>query len=203
MARSGGHRDIVQYLTNPPALPARTSGMGHPPKRYLLFFSYAQKDTVTETSRLNEAATQRFPQAEFFHEKTSKLSELVGHVQEANNVVVLLSGNYPKRAFTLVELHFALKSGARVCGVKVTRPGMEPFDFEAVRADIKSGKIKDYLSEDGWDTLGEYGITVEEVSKDLETVMNTAASPLSFKSSSRVQNAQIEDILDRIYVPGG
>jgi len=182
---------------------ARMSVARKLPKRYLLFFSYAQKDTVAETSRLCDAATQQFPKAKIFRDMdvSFKLSELVHHVQQAHNVVVLLSENYPKRHFTLVELHFALKSGANVCAVRVTRPGMESFDFDVVSADIESGKVKDYLDKKGWGILREHGITEEDVCRDLKTVMDIVAVPFSCANTTGVLAAQIADIFHGIEVP--
>lgn len=168
------------------------------PKEYLLFFSYAQKDTLAETSIFFNQAQARYPKQKIFRDNETKfkLNELIQHVQSAKNVVILLSGNYAKRPFTLVELHHALTSGANICPVKVSRPGMEPFDFEQIQLDIKSGKIKDYLNKDGWDLLLQQGITPEDVIKDLLEVMNVTATSFSVEHSSKVQTAMIDSVFD-------
>lgn len=167
-------------------------------KEYLLFFSYAQKDTALETSLFFNEAQTRFPNHKIFLDKETKfkLDELIQHVRSAKNVVILLSGNYAKRPYTLVELHHALKSEANICPVTVSRSGMESFNFERIRADIKSGGIKDYLSQDGWDLLYQQNITVGDVIDDLNEVMNVTASQFSGELPSKVQKAMIESIFD-------
>lgn len=171
-----------------------------PIHKYLLFFSYAQKDTLAETTLLAKEAQTKFPGARIFRDADHhfKLTELVQHVSNAKNVVILLSGNYPKRPFTLIELHTALKCGAHVVAVKPTRPGLEEFDFERTREDIESGAYLDYLDDKGWAILEENGVSPQDVAEDLLQAMNTIARPYSIAYSSNVQASMAEDILSSL-----
>jgi hypothetical protein len=169
-------------------------------KEYFLFVSYAQLDTAPEATIFFRAARAKFPEHKIFRDRDThfKLNDLVRHVSSAKNVIVLLSSNYPKRPFTLIELNHALASGAHVCPVIVRRQGVKPFDFDQVRKDIKAGKVAGYLDDHGWDLLYDNGVTLEDVEKDLQEVMNVAAPEFSVDHPDIVQDAMIESVLQRL-----
>ena len=170
------------------------------PEQYLLFFSYAQLDTLTETQLFYMQASQRFPGKRIFHDANSqfKLKDLVEKVKHSKNVIVLLSGNYARRPFTMVELHYALKSGSNVCAVKVDKAGMLPFDFEKVETDLKSGEIVHDLNEEGWALLREYDITVEDVVSNLKQVMDVKANDYRPKDDLRLQKVVFDMVFENI-----
>jgi len=216
IARTNNHPELVSLLTHPPPpiksakalLPSvqsvisalSSASLSPKPADHLMFFSYSKMDTVAETSVLSEKARHKFPASSIFRDADSKfkLSELITHVQRSKNVVVLLSGNYPKRPYTLIELHYALKSGAEVIPVKINREGMNPFNFEQVKRDIQNKAIEEYLDRDGWDLLEAHGVEVAQVCEDLKFVMNVRAYDFSVSFSHSVQGAMIEDILNAI-----
>src|SRR5262249_22280762 len=82
-------------------------------RTYAVFFSYAKVDTVAEVAVLFDAAAQEFGEDRVFVdvEQRFKLTELIHRVRDSQNVIVLLSPNYPKRPFALIELYHALRSG--------------------------------------------------------------------------------------------
>ena len=178
--------DIVRNLSAPK----------NPGEHHLMFFSYAKIDTVAETGILFDAACSKFPNRKIFRDAESRfeLSALMDHVKNSKNVVVLLSDMYPKRPYTLAELHASLQSGANICPVKVTREGMKPFDFEKVVTDIQSGAIKPYLNEEDWMVLNNLNISVEDVCKDLQKVMNVRAFDYSSSFAKKVRDAMIDEI---------
>jgi len=165
-------------------------------EKHLVFFSYCKIDTVAETLIFSQRARERYPKYSVFRDADAKfkLSQLILEVQKAHNIVVLLSGNYPRRPYTLIELHYALKSNANICAVKVTREGMPPFDFERVKQDIKNEKIATYLEEDAWRMLADHDIGVDDICKDLKNLMDVKAFEYSTSSSTNVQNAMLDDI---------
>ena len=169
---------------------------------HLMFFSYAQQDCAAETMHLADKASLKFKGASIFRDADVKfkLDELVEHVKKSRNVVVLLSEHYARRPFTLVELHTALKIGANVVAVKVSRPGLKPFDFAQVASDIDSGKLEEYLDSKGWELLNSYDIDAETVGRDLKAVMNVRACDFNMGSAARVLAAMIEDVFDGIVV---
>jgi hypothetical protein len=179
---------------------SRNKGKDKKEHEFLLFFSYAQRDTSAEATIFFKDAKARFPDRKIFRDMDTsfKLNELIQHVSSSKNVVVLLSENYPKRPFTLIELHHALAARANICTVIVTRQGMKPFDFEQVKLDIKSGNVAGYLDEDGWDLLREHGMTVRDVEKDLQTVMNVVGVPFSVENHGKVQDAMMGVVFDRL-----
>ena len=182
--------DIVRNLSAP-----KTPSTEH----HLMFFSYAKIDTVAETGILFDAACYKFPNRKIFRDAESRfeLSALMDHVKNSKNVVVLLSDMYPKRPYTLAELHASLQSGANICPIKVTREGMKPFDFEKVTNDIQSGAIKTYLNEEGWMVLNNLNISLEDVCKDLKNVMNVRAFDYSSSYAKGVRDAMIEEIFSK------
>jgi hypothetical protein len=113
----------------------------------------------------------------------------------AKNLIVLLTDNYPKRPFTLVELHFALLAEVNIVPVVIYRAGLKSFNFEQVQHDLNKGKVKNYLDKGGWSVLANHGIGLAEVEADLKAVMNVVTG-LEFKvgATSTVQTAQIVDI---------
>ena len=163
---------------------------------HLMFFSYAKIDTVAETKTLYDAACVKFPNRKIFRDAESRfeLSALMDHVKNSKNVVVLLSDMYPKRPYTLAELHASLQSGANICPVKVTREGMKSFDFEKVAKDIQTGEIKTYLNEEGWMILKNLNISIEDVCRDLQKVMNVRAFDYSLSPAKRITDAMLEEI---------
>jgi hypothetical protein len=167
--------------------------------RSLLFFSYAKVDTIGETGILYDFAINLFPDKKIFRDAESafKLSELVDYVKNSRNVVILLSGQYAQRPYTLVELHCAIESGARICPVKVTREGMAPFNFEAVKSDIVNGRVSTYLDRAGWKTLEEYGIGPREVEQDLRIIMNVRAFDYSSSFAKGVRDAMLQEIFTK------
>ena len=78
---------------------------------FLFFFSYARVDTSAETAVLYDKAKIMFPNEHVFRDSEHffKLDELIIRIKRAKNCLVLLSYNYPRRPFTLVELHVALE----------------------------------------------------------------------------------------------
>ena len=172
----------------------------YPDDQHLLFFSYAQQDCASETLYLAEKAGSKFRGASIFRDADVKfkLDELVEHVKRSRNVIVLLSEHYPRRPFTLVELHTALQHGANVVAVKVARPGLIPFDFGQVAKDIQTGQLTNYLDEDGWTLLAGYGIDLDAVARDLKAVMNVRACDLNMGSAAIVLAAMVEDIFDGV-----
>jgi len=207
IAKANHHQHLVTLLTTNPrpsvtsALSSTSLSSGNDGK-HLLFFSYSKIDTVAETTILTEKAKTRFPGSSIFRDADSKfkLSELITHIHNSKNVIVLLSGNYPKRPYTLIELHHALKSGLSVHLVKVTREGMVPFDFDQVLHDIETKAVKSYLDEKGWSLLQENGISMAQVCADLKQVMDVRAFDFSVSFSLTVQAAMIEDILNAFEV---
>ena len=169
--------------------------------QHLMFFSYAQQDCASETLHLAEKAASKFKGSSIFRDADVKfkLDELVEHVRRSKNVIVLLSGQYAHRPFTLVELHTALLSGANVVAVKVLN-GSKPFDFKQVANDIESGKLADYLDAKGWKLLEEYGIDKEAVAKDLKAVMNVRAADFTMGLATKVVAAMVEDIFEGVII---
>ena len=178
-----------------PAALSTTKKMGAP--GHLLFFSYAQKDCAGETLQLAQHASVKFPGHSIFRDADVKfkLSELVQHVKQSKNVIVVLSENYPRRPFTLVELHTALQVKANVVAVRATRQGLNQFDFGQVQKDIANGNIYNYLDESGWALLREYDIDLEAVATDLKAVMNVAAGSLDLLAAQTVIHAMLDHIL--------
>ena len=157
-------------------------------------------DTVAEVSILSDKATQHFPQSKIFRDADSafKLSHLVNLVKHSRYVIVMLSYNYARRPFTLVELISALRAGSEIVTVTVSRPGLKPFDFEQVKEDIQSGQIQSYLDKSGWDTLKEFEITYRDVGDALTKVMDVRGWPYDCNQSTKVQNTMVEEILDNL-----
>ena len=164
---------------------------------FLFFFSYARVDTSAETAVLYDKAKIMFPNEHVFRDSEHffKLDELIIRVKRAKNCLVLLSYHYPRRPFTLVELHVALENGLHIIPVKVLREGMKPFDHHQVAQDITHGRVYKYLSKNDWQLLKTFGMNEEAVCKDLQTLLNIKAFDLSLNFASTVREAMIEDIL--------
>jgi len=200
-ATYNGRLDLIAILSQPDAvvLPSVTPKIEH-----LIFFSYAKADTSAESAILAEKARLRFPNASIFRDAETKfkLNELITHVESSRNVIVLLSGNYVRRPYTLVKLNRALKSEANVVIVRVVHEGMRVFDMEEVEADLENGKVVSYLSADGWKLLQDHGIQPADVMADLRKVLKlpmiefpaTAMRPTS-KDQALVVNAVLEKII--------
>ena len=144
---------------------------------YVVFFSYAQMDSAAETTLFYNEAIQRLPKEKVFHDNNAmfKLNDLITKVKQSKNVIVLLSANYCKRPYTLVELHAALQSGVNVIPVIIEKPDTPSFQFKEVNEDILSRKIQYYLSVDGWNLLKDFEITIDNVIHNLQFVMNVRA----------------------------
>lgn len=164
-----------------------------PVPEYTVFFSYARSDTAGETQALYQAAVARYGATKVFHDANTrfKLSELVSRVKTSAAVVVVLSENYPRRPFTMVELHYALRSCSKVHVVQVDS---SPFNYEQVRQDIKEGKAFEYFSTDSWDLLREYDVTYEDVCANLTKIMDVVSTEYSLKHASKIQESMFEVI---------
>ena len=98
----------------------------------------------------------------------------------------------------MVELHYALLSGANVRTVKIERAGLGTFDFDRVQADIKSGAIARYLDGKEWRTLADHGNTVQKMGENLLKIMDVVAVDFSVKHSRNVQQAMLDDIFKEL-----
>ena len=190
-----GHRrmilsGIIATKSTPPVSPSASVEI----PEQLVFFSYATSDAVSEVGLLAKATRAKFPGKAVFRDADSSynLSELVNYVKHSKNVVVVLTGNYARRPFALVELVTSLRCGANVVAVLLIRPGMNSFSFEQVQADIKSKEIQNYLDERGWAFLQEYDISVEDVCKALLHVMNVKAEKIDMDSRQEVLDVMID-----------
>ena len=159
-------------------------------------------DTQAETSIFCQSAITRFPPDRVFHGSNSKfkLTELVDRVKRSKNVIVLLSPNYPRRTFTMVELHYALRYGANVRTVKVERAGLGTFDFDKLLNDIKTGELFSYLKAEDWATLAEHDITLEVMADNLLKVMDVVAVDFSVKHPLPIQQSMLDFIFKDIVV---
>jgi serine/threonine protein kinase len=173
------------------------------PKKYLVFFSYAKIDTVAETAYLYSKCASKFSRYSCFRDADSsfQLDKLLELVVQSANVVVLLSENYAKRPWTLVELVHSLRYRANICPVVVGRPGKKNFDFEQVKNDIKSGALHGYLDADGWKTLNDNEVTYEDVCESLMQVMNYRGFDFNSGFALRIQEAMIDELVQGIVIP--
>jgi hypothetical protein len=155
---------------------------------------------VAETSILFNEAKRRWPDKVIFRDMDASfhLDGLIKHVSRGKNVIILLSGNYPWRPFTLFELLHALKSGINIVPVIITRSGMEPFHFDKVGADIKGGRLREYMAADDWAFLAKHGITEEHVAEDLRAAMDVLARQFSVAYPPKVQDVMIKSILNAV-----
>jgi hypothetical protein len=165
--------------------------------RNLVFFSYVKMDTVGETAALYSHATRLFPRDKIFRDADTsfQLDQLVAEVQASRNVVILLSHNYARRPYSVIELHMAIQSGVNLIPVLVRREGMQAFDFEQTTLDIESGAIGGYLDAGAWEIVGAYGVTPETLAADLKVVMNVRAMEFSTSLATAAQVALAKEIL--------
>lgn len=141
---------------------------------------------------LHDAGKMKLPTLSILRDAERKfhLDQLVTEVKNAGNVVVLLSDNYPRRPFTLVELHKALIGGANVVAVKVVKEKMESFSLDHVGKAVESHEdIKPFLTADDWQLVLSQGLVPAEVRWALKRVMNVRGFTLSLEKPQSVRIA--------------
>jgi len=134
-------------------------------RKQIVYLSFTESDAQAEASKLYNQIIECIPPERVSRESMNKFNTgvLFEWLKKANNVVVVLSANYPKRRFNMLELHYALRCGANVSAVRVEREGEERFDEQQVQTDIESGVISSYLTQRGWGLLQQHGITMHDV----------------------------------------
>jgi len=195
---SSGTGKVSSLLSSLGLSSGKSSGSG--PKEHTIFSSYAHKDTAGETAKLAEKAAARFPGKSIFRDADTafRLDELVPHLNMAKNIIILLSGNYARSAYSLIELHNALKSKANVITFKVERAGMVPFDIAKIAEDIKAENFNTYLDEAGWKLLAAHGVSPKQAAENLKRLSNIRALDFSFNFALAVQDAMIEEIFKAV-----
>lgn len=98
-------------------------------------------------------------------------------------MVVMLSVNYPKSMYSLLELHTALQAGIKIIPFLVSRSGMITFSYEQVKSDIVSHRIETYLNAEQWTTLQGHSVNIAQVEQNLSKLLDIVSKGFDTRHS--------------------
>jgi hypothetical protein len=169
--------------------------------QFLVYFS-ATKAVTDGVVLFTHALKKAHPDKTVFWEESGKFvyEDMVAKVNTCKNVILLLTNDYVRDPYRMLELNYMLAKKKNICLVIFVRSlEDEPFDFKQLDLDIKNKAYHSYMKKEDWAFLKAHHITEANVYANLKAIRNIIALPYNADDPVEVQQIIFKKIvLDRL-----
>jgi hypothetical protein len=172
-------------------------------EKYFVFLSHFKTEAGTEATLMQQTMTSLIKESAMIENETpifldsedlTDLMQLRRHVENSQNLVLLLTPGVLSRPWCLMEIVVAHARGIQIVPVEIQRPGIK---FQFPSDDSFYAKQLSRLKQSDLDMLQAEGIGAADISEAMRYVFRQIALPFSPHKSSNIRKAELQDILNR------